>query len=224
MDEGDGFYRDGSFVQHGCVAYTGSYGLSMLIAVSETIALLHGSPWAITDPGRRVVLGAVERSFAPFVHDGRLMDTVRGRAGTRQAFSDEVAGHAATGAVLLPAECAREPYRSRFRALAKGCRRDIDTGDDTAGAFEPVTRRYVRIWLDHGTDHEDASYAYVLLPNAARSAPKRPSARVLANTGELQAVRPGVRPVIRVALGGPLGRGHAAGLTTYARRSPRDDR
>jgi hyaluronate lyase len=62
----------------------------------------------------------VERSFAPFLHDGLLMDTVRGRAATRQTFSDAVAGHGAIGAVLLLAQGAPEPYRSRFKELAKG--------------------------------------------------------------------------------------------------------
>ncbi|MFD0470298.1 hypothetical protein ACFQ0B_19700 [Nonomuraea thailandensis] len=116
VDSGDGFHRDGSFIQHDVVAYTGSYGLSLLIAVSETVALLHGSPWEISDPGQQVVLDAVERSFAPFIHDGLLMDTVRGRAATRQAFPDSVAGHGATGAVLLLARSAPEPYRGRFRS------------------------------------------------------------------------------------------------------------
>ncbi|GAA3576968.1 polysaccharide lyase 8 family protein [Nonomuraea rosea] len=120
VSSGDGFYRDGSFIQHGDVAYTGSYGLSLLTAVSQTLALLSGSAWEVTDPGRQVVLDAVERSFAPFVHDGLLMDTVRGRAATRQAFSDSVAGHGVIGAVLLLAQGAPEPYRSRFRGLAKG--------------------------------------------------------------------------------------------------------
>ncbi|WP_425568331.1 hypothetical protein [Nonomuraea rubra] len=31
------FHRDGSFIQHAVVAYTGSYGLSLLIAVAETV-------------------------------------------------------------------------------------------------------------------------------------------------------------------------------------------
>jgi hyaluronate lyase len=62
---------------------------------------------------------------------------------------------------------------------------DINTGSSTA----PLTRTYLTLWFDHGTDPTDASYAYVLLPGAgpAAAARHRP-ARVLANTPAVQAV------------------------------------
>ncbi|MEV0387673.1 polysaccharide lyase 8 family protein [Nonomuraea sp. NPDC050643] len=154
-ESGDGFYRDGSFIQHGDVAYTGSYGLSLLTAVAEVLALLHGSPWEVSDPGRRVVLDAVERSFAPFIHDGLLMDTVRGRAATRQAFSDSVAGHQAIGAVLLLARTAPEPCRSRFRELVKGW----------------IERGKVRPYLEHSDVPETRRAVSVLDDKTAEAAP-----------------------------------------------------
>ncbi|WP_221762270.1 polysaccharide lyase family 8 super-sandwich domain-containing protein [Nonomuraea sp. WAC 01424] len=72
---------------------------------------------------------------------------------------------------------------------------DINSGDDTGGALEPVSRRYVTIWYDHGIDPADAAYAYVLLPGASRERTRafhrdRPVA-VLANTPLVQAVRAG---------------------------------
>ncbi|MEV4089774.1 polysaccharide lyase family 8 super-sandwich domain-containing protein, partial [Nonomuraea fuscirosea] len=71
--------------------------------------------------------------------------------------------------------------------------RDINAGDDTEGAADLVSRRYVTFWYDHGVDPCDAAYAYVLLPNATRERTRsfhraRP-ARVLANTRDVQAVR-----------------------------------
>ncbi|MCK2213047.1 polysaccharide lyase 8 family protein [Actinomadura sp. ATCC 31491] len=152
VESGDGFYPDGSFIQHGDVAYTGSYGLSLLIAVAHTLALLEGSPWAVRDPGRRLLLDAVERSFAPFVHDGLLMDAVRGRAVSRQAFSDAVAGHGLVGAVLLLGEHAPEPYRGRFAELAKGW---IERGKHRPyleHADVPETRRAVAVLDDKAVE------------------------------------------------------------------------
>ncbi|MEV5897020.1 polysaccharide lyase 8 family protein [Nonomuraea fuscirosea] len=173
-ESGDGFYRDGSFIQHGSVAYTGSYGLSLLIAVSESVALLHGSPWEVSDPGRQVVLDAVERSFAPFVHDGLLMDTVRGRAATRQAFSDRVAGRGVIGAVLLLAESAPEPYRSRFQALAKGW---IERGGSRAylrHANVPETRRAVAVLDGKSVEAAPGPSGHFVFPSMDRVVHRRP--------------------------------------------------
>ncbi|WP_052423608.1 polysaccharide lyase 8 family protein [Nonomuraea candida] len=173
-DEGDGFYRDGSFIQHGDLAYTGSYGLSLLIAVAETVALLRGSPWEITDPGRQVVLDAVERSFSPFIHDGLLMDTVRGRAATRQAFSDSVAGHAAIGAVLLLAQSAPEPCRGRFMELAKGWIERGTARPYLSHATVAETRRAVAVLDDKGVEAAPGPVGHFVFPSMDRVVHRRP--------------------------------------------------
>ncbi|WP_237101530.1 polysaccharide lyase 8 family protein [Nonomuraea sp. MG754425] len=173
-ESGDGFHRDGSFIQHAVVAYTGSYGLSLLIAVAETVALLHGSPWEITDPGQRVVLDAVERSFAPFVHDGLLMDTVRGRAATRQTFSDSVAGHEAIGAVLLLARSAPEPYRSRFEELAKGWIERGAARPYLRHANVPQTRRAVAVLDDKTVEAAPSPAGHHVFPEMDRVVHRRP--------------------------------------------------
>ncbi|WP_191876467.1 polysaccharide lyase 8 family protein [Streptomyces filipinensis] len=40
---------------------------------------------------------------------------------------------------------------------------------NTAGTDERRTRRWQTLWLDHGTDPDDAAYVYVLLPGASRA-------------------------------------------------------
>ncbi|MEO3872662.1 polysaccharide lyase 8 family protein [Nonomuraea sp. B12E4] len=174
VESGDGFYRDGSFIQHGDVAYTGSYGLSLLTAVAQTLALLRGSPWEVTDPGRRLVLDAVKASFAPFVHDGLLMDTVRGRAATRQAFSDSVAGHAATGAVLLLAQSAEEPYASRLKGLAKGWIERGRARPYLEHADVPETRRAVAVLDDKTIEAAPGPVGHFVFPSMDRVVHRRP--------------------------------------------------
>ena len=120
VTSGDGFYTDGSFVQHTYLPYAGTYGVVALAGIAEIIAMLGGSTWAVNDPKRTVLLDAVEQTYAPFVWDGRIMDTVRGRAVSRQREPDYVSGFGLISAVLLLAPGCEEPYRSRFLALAKG--------------------------------------------------------------------------------------------------------
>ncbi|NUO97909.1 MAG: polysaccharide lyase 8 family protein [Nonomuraea sp.] len=174
VESGDGFHRDGSFIQHGDVAYTGSYGLSLLIATAEAMALLTGSPWEVADPGRRVVFEAVERSFAPFVHDGLLMDTVRGRAATRQRFSDAVAGHALIDAVLLLASGAPEPYQSRFRGLAKGWIERCSARPYLEHADLPATRRAADVLGDPAVPAAPGPVGHFVFPAMDRVVHRRP--------------------------------------------------
>lgn len=117
---GDGFYEDGSFVQHDVVAYTGSYGTVLLGGAAYLLSLLAGSPWAVTDPKVSVMYDAVERSFAPVIFDGLMMDAVRGRAVSRERAGDHRDGATAVAAILLLASGAPADRADRWRALAKG--------------------------------------------------------------------------------------------------------
>lgn len=80
----------------------------------------------------------------------------------------------------------------RLRTLREertGAWSDINTTSST----ERVTRRYQTLWLDHGTDPVDASYAYLLMPGAGRRALAARAGderwlRILANSGACQAV------------------------------------
>ncbi|ACU75571.1 Hyaluronate lyase [Catenulispora acidiphila DSM 44928] len=116
---GDGFYEDGSFVQHDTVAYTGSYGVVLLTSVAEILALLRGSPWEVVDPGVSVVFDAVEKAFLPFLFEGRMMDAVRGRAIARQHSRDLDIGAATLDAIRLLAESAPASYAERWASLAR---------------------------------------------------------------------------------------------------------
>ncbi|MFI5805231.1 polysaccharide lyase 8 family protein [Streptomyces sp. NPDC051561] len=117
---GDGFYPDGSFVQHGSVAYTGTYGNVLLGGAAYLIALLAGSTWSVDDPQVSVIYEAVERSFAPVLFDGLMMDAVRGRAISRERAVDHVDGAATVSSIVLLATGAPAGYAARWRSLAKG--------------------------------------------------------------------------------------------------------
>ncbi|GAA2663667.1 polysaccharide lyase 8 family protein [Nonomuraea recticatena] len=117
VSEGDGFYRDGSFIQHTSIPYQGGYGMVLLSGVACLFAVLRGSPWEVTS---RVVLDSVERSFAPFVHDGFCMDLVNGRGIGRSAYGDHRRGDAIGSAVLLLSESASATEGARWRGMVKG--------------------------------------------------------------------------------------------------------
>ncbi|MFS1301873.1 polysaccharide lyase 8 family protein [Streptosporangium longisporum] len=120
VEEGDGFHRDGSFLQHTFVPYQGGYGAVLLSGLATLFAVLRGSPWEITDPRRQVVFDMVERSFAPFVHDGLCMDLVSGRGIGRRPYGDHDRGRRIALSMLLLGESASAAERARWRSTVKG--------------------------------------------------------------------------------------------------------
>jgi hyaluronate lyase len=75
----DGFYRDGSFIQHHRHPYTGGYATGLLRDVGLLLELLEGSRWKVTDPERKNVYEWVRSAYQPIMYKGNAMDMVRGR-------------------------------------------------------------------------------------------------------------------------------------------------
>ncbi|GIG91464.1 polysaccharide lyase family 8 super-sandwich domain-containing protein [Plantactinospora endophytica] len=79
----DGYYADGSFIQHASVAYTGSYGRNLLTRVVQTIKILEGTGYVQRADLVDVVRGWVVDGFAPLIFEGWMMEVVKGRAVSR---------------------------------------------------------------------------------------------------------------------------------------------
>ncbi|MEU0473159.1 polysaccharide lyase 8 family protein [Streptomyces olivaceus] len=145
VTKGDGLYADGSFVQHTWVAYSGTYGQVMLDGLGRLFTLLADSEWAVTDPGRQIVLDSVEHAYAPLVHDGLVMDVVSGRAISRGHLagddlhvmrSDHYHGQQLVAAMAVLAGGAGDAERERWHARIKGwIERDTVTPILTAPQF-----------------------------------------------------------------------------------------
>ncbi|MFC0532028.1 polysaccharide lyase family 8 super-sandwich domain-containing protein [Phytohabitans kaempferiae] len=116
----DGFYEDGSFVQHKVVAYNGGYGSSLLEDLTEIIDWLEGSPWEITDPGRANVTRWVYDAFEPLMYRGLMMDMTRGREVSRSYLTDHSRGHSIIGTVMRVVGFAPAADAAHFRGLVKG--------------------------------------------------------------------------------------------------------
>lgn len=95
-ENGDGFYRDGSFIQHEKFAYTGGYGASLLAELSDMLYVLKDMQIKNTE----MVYEWIWKSFAPFLYKGRCMDMVRGREISRVYTPSTATGHKITAAFI----------------------------------------------------------------------------------------------------------------------------
>ncbi|UQZ34370.1 hypothetical protein C2I18_13085 [Paenibacillus sp. PK3_47] len=119
VTSGDGFYEDGSFIQHEKFAYNGSYGLSLIENLSTALYLVTGTSWDVTDPASENVYRWVNDSFIPFVYKGALMDMVRGRDISVFSRQDHATGHRMIAAIVKIAQSAPEQEALRYKSMIK---------------------------------------------------------------------------------------------------------
>ncbi|NED94014.1 polysaccharide lyase 8 family protein [Phytoactinopolyspora alkaliphila] len=128
VSDGDGFYRDGSYLYHTRIPYTGSYGVTFVDRFANQLVLYAGSPWDIGNAEREFAFSTVDLMLAPVVYDNQLLDCIRGRSISR-ATGDHGGGHHVSEIVLRLAQAADEETEARWRAMVKGWI-ERDTYDD----------------------------------------------------------------------------------------------
>ncbi|MEV0095838.1 polysaccharide lyase 8 family protein [Streptomyces sp. NPDC050738] len=116
---GEGFYSDGSFLQHYKHPYNGGYGKELLNNLSRLLNLLASSEWTVTDPDLDNVRRWVDDGFDPLIVRGDVMASVCGREIARPSKQGHVSAQTVIEAVLrlipgFPGETA-----DRFTALVK---------------------------------------------------------------------------------------------------------
>ena len=81
----DGFYEDGSFIQHEIYAYAGAYGVSLINSLSRISYILDDTCFRLDDYMKEKQYNWIINSYIPFLYDGAFFDLVRGRDATRNA-------------------------------------------------------------------------------------------------------------------------------------------
>ncbi|WP_326718315.1 polysaccharide lyase 8 family protein [Streptomyces sp. NBC_00243] len=117
---GDGFYADGSYIQHTSIPYIAGYGTVLNDGLGRLFALLRDSSWEVTDPNSTLFLDTVEKAVAPFLYNGVIMDNVAGRGISRGSSDDHTRAHGLLGSILLLGQGASPEQEARWRALVKG--------------------------------------------------------------------------------------------------------
>ena len=79
VTSGDGYYTDGSFIQHDDIPSTASYGAVLIATIAPTLSWLSGSTWQVTDPAQSNLFRWVFDSYEPIIYNGNIFDLVRGR-------------------------------------------------------------------------------------------------------------------------------------------------
>lgn len=135
VDDLDGFYVDGGFIQHIDVPYTGNYGADLLRNLAPLLTLLEGTEFDID--GREEIWDLIDSAFLPVMVNGHVLDGVRGRAVARIATNGSVTGRNLAGAIAEIGRAAPTMRRERWFALFRWWASQNPTVDLLEGADLP---------------------------------------------------------------------------------------
>lgn len=120
VDKGEGFYPDGSFIDHTNVAYTGAYGNVLIEGFSQLLPVIQGTEFALEEPATRILYEWIDRAFMPILVKGELMDMTRGRSISRATGESHVQAMEILRSLLRIAESAEPVKQERIRSFVKG--------------------------------------------------------------------------------------------------------
>ncbi|QPP08332.1 silent information regulator protein Sir2 [Streptomyces bathyalis] len=157
----DGFYADGSFIQHASVAYTGTYGTGLLSRVVQTLKILDGTAYLPQDDMAGVVRRWVVDGFAPVIFEGWMMEVVKGRGMSREKSGYRDATTVVEAVSDLAAHSSGDDATA-LKGYVKFVRESARAPLDPTAFVSPVTvARYADILADDSIparDLRDASY------------------------------------------------------------------
>jgi len=100
-ERGEGFYRDGSFIQHEAIPYAGGYGEVLLSGIGEILYVISNSEYTSVVKKVDDLYEIILNSFEPFFYNGSFTDMLSGRGIDRANNSDSVIGHRILNDILV---------------------------------------------------------------------------------------------------------------------------
>lgn len=119
VTDGDGFYEDGSCIQHSNLAYTGGYGLTLLKGIERILLLSNDTAWQASADDLESVYTWIWEGYRPLFADGAMMDMVSGRSIARPSHTELETGRGILEAVVLLADGAPEDRKEQLLSFAK---------------------------------------------------------------------------------------------------------
>lgn len=152
---GDGFYEDGSFIQHqdskgyGAIPYIGSYGYIFLTGVPVVVDILKGSPWEVEEEKLKILNEFIQNSFIPYIYKGAMIDMMRGRSIARYNETDKDAGITALNTIMMVARVIdNEEDKSKLYSFVKGMMK-LNANSDQMESLKDINYRQYPISLSN---------------------------------------------------------------------------
>ncbi|WP_177200246.1 polysaccharide lyase 8 family protein [Halolactibacillus alkaliphilus] len=115
---GEGFFRDGSYIDHVNVALTGAYGNVMIDGLSQLLPVVLKTD-ILVEEDLNILYDFIDRAFLPLMYKGQMMDMTRGRSISRQNLQSHAAGGEVIRGIMRVADVSNVDHRDKLTAIVK---------------------------------------------------------------------------------------------------------
>lgn len=124
VEKGNGFYKDGSYIDHvdkdlHGVAYTGAYGNVLMDGFSQIMPMISDTSFALSSEKTDIVYSWIDNAYFPIIVNGELMDMTRGRSISRATSESHPAAIEALRGIVRIADASDRATKQRLLSLVK---------------------------------------------------------------------------------------------------------
>ncbi|HDG2417951.1 TPA: polysaccharide lyase 8 family protein [Staphylococcus aureus] len=117
--ERNGFYKDGSYIDHKDVPYTGAYGVVLLEGISQMMPMIKETPFKDSNQNDTTLKSWIDEGFMPLIYKGEMMDLSRGRAISRENETSHSASATVMISLLRLSDAMDESTKAKYKQIVK---------------------------------------------------------------------------------------------------------
>ncbi|HIE5393598.1 TPA: polysaccharide lyase 8 family protein [Staphylococcus aureus] len=117
--ERNGFYKDGSYIDHQDVPYTGAYGVVLLEGISQMMPMIKETPFNDSNQNDTTLKSWIDDGFMPLIYKGEMMDLSRGRAISRENETSHSASATVIKSLLRLSDTMDKSTKAKYKKIVK---------------------------------------------------------------------------------------------------------
>ncbi|MBU8174305.1 hyaluronate lyase HysA, partial [Staphylococcus aureus] len=117
--ERNGFYKDGSYIDHKDVPYTGAYGVVLLEGISQMMPMIKETPFNDKTQNNTTLKSWIDDGFLPLIYKGEMMDLSRGRAISRENETSHSASATVMKSLLRLSDAMDDSTKAKYKKIVK---------------------------------------------------------------------------------------------------------
>ncbi|HFV7702020.1 TPA: polysaccharide lyase 8 family protein [Staphylococcus aureus] len=117
--ERNGFYKDGSYIDHQDVPYTGAYGVVLLEGISQMMPMIKETPFNDSNQNNTTLKSWIDDGFMPLIYKGEMMDLSRGRAISRENETSHSASATVMKSLLRLSDTMDKSTKAKYKKIVK---------------------------------------------------------------------------------------------------------
>ncbi|HDC9704743.1 TPA: polysaccharide lyase 8 family protein [Staphylococcus aureus] len=140
--ERNGFYKDGSYIDHQDVPYTGAYGVVLLEGISQMMPMIKETPFNDKTQNDTTLKSWIDDGFMPLIYKGEMMDLSRGRAISRENETSHTASATVMKSLLRLSDAMDDSTKAKYKQIVKtSVKSDSSYGqNDTLSSYSDISK------------------------------------------------------------------------------------